>query len=174
MTHHRTFFGSANAQLQPWKDVRAEVLDHRANAIMPAVTAFFAQSQTPEIERDVIIDDQNLLWFPLMKAHYFCDTATAKIHERERFHRFHSQRGQRSESAFPARIGLKRLAESRDPAVEHHKADIVSGPFILSTRVTESNDEPNLTHSFVSGSDSSSSHSISFCQRREMSGRTNP
>lgn len=135
MADHVSRLAAADADFEAREDIAAEVFDDGFDAIMASGGAFFAETQGSEWQGRIVVDDEHLLWSPLVKREDLADGATAQIHESLRFDQQRAVVGKFGQMALPLGCGLKRHGGCRCHAIHHHEPDVVAGVFILTPGV---------------------------------------
>lgn len=137
--------GPADPDLQARKILGAEVLENRADSVVPARPALFAKPQAAERQRDVVVDHQHFGSRPLVERGHLAHAAAAVIHERLRLEQ-HRAVPQPRHVTLPFRARRELRALGGGQAVEDHEPDIVAGPFVLPPRISEADDERKRGH----------------------------
>ena len=133
------FLRPADADFDSRELIRAQMLDHALDAVVPAGGATGAQPQLAQRQGHVVVNDQNFLGFDLVKLSARLNRLAAQVHERQRLKEIELLMFRKF------RLPLGVLIETESPLVGQHVQDhethVVSGAHVFVTGIAKADDE---------------------------------
>ena len=121
----------------------AELVDDRAQAVVPAMAARLAETQLAERQREVVRDDEEVAERGVLAVQDLADRLTGLVHVGQRLDEGQVQAAVattddvRAVALAPTAIPAGPLSEP----IHDQPADVVAGPGVLRTRVPETDDD---------------------------------